>query len=719
MSSPADLILISLALGALNLVLAAMIGGVRPRRLPNLVAAALIGANGIISILAAYGSYRDNYDFPGASNSPFLIRSIIGFNVMTTVAFIAFPFLFPRPLLSASRQRLFLVLCGGLLMFNWILLFIPGPSFVNDFSDPILRYTIFFPFFAGIVAGTFLLLDAYLSTPSLTLRTQSLFILAAYVMKCSSYVMALWQSAYDGSVAFETLAQTERLIATAALATAVLAVPVALLSSRLRGSAARAGPRPFRHEILLLACACIGLIGLNGVLLNVFNALEYLMFRPILFAYGILQFQLLQVDLRARKGIVTSAILVIMATVFLVVSDRTQYLGVSAPVAVGLGLLSTVAAGSLLLLPLIKALFSPGGPAPDPRGHELYRAALEQAVAAGEGHSTTNHRILATLRSRLQISAREHALMETSVRSLFGRGSDGPIVGQTFLGRYRVERVLGEGGFGRTFLARDTQMGRLVALKAARISSAEETKRALKEARLVARLRHPNIVAIHDVEEVAGDLILILEYVEGGSLAEKLRKGRLRPEESYPLVDDVLAGLEAAHAGDIVHRDLKPENILLTAEGRAKLADFGVARGEAGTGTMTSLSVAGTHPGSLHYMSPEQVRGQPLDARSDLYSLAVVWYEALAGQSYLNFRGRAEFDARLAILDERPRLPISGIPDAVNALLARLLSKDPRKRPASASALRDEISRIVASGTVFPVARRRSGIQKRVVPDIS
>lgn len=421
---------------------------------------------------------------------------------------------------------------------------------------------------------------------------------------------------------------------------------------------------------------------------------EYSLVRPFLFSYAILRYQLLEVDVRERRGVVGATLLFGMGGVFISVVMALQDLGVDPAVATAVGFVATIGAVGLLTWPLVQWLIAPAPGDHEQRDRELYRAALEEAVAATAGHDSTQDRILRTLRAKLQISDREHAVLEAGVRASFGKPSDGIASGQRFLGRYRVEKLLGEGGFGRTFLARDEQVGRAVVLKIARVADEHEAKRLLREARVVARLHHTNVVTVFDVEQVAGDVVLVMEYVDGGSLAERLRAGPLPWAQAHPIFDDLLAGLEAAHGQGILHRDLKPANILLTKDGRAKLCDFGVARAPAGTGTMSggSLSADGTQPGSLHYMSPEQVRGKALDARSDLYALGVVWYEMLAGEPYLNFRGRAEFDARLAILEEAPKLPLAGVTEGVNRLLAECLAKDPAKRPGSAAEMRRRLA---------------------------
>ncbi|MGQ0536871.1 MAG: serine/threonine-protein kinase, partial [Methanobacteriota archaeon] len=321
-------------------------------------------------------------------------------------------------------------------------------------------------------------------------------------------------------------------------------------------------------------------------------------------------------------------------------------------------------------------------------GREAYRAALDRPVVAGAVDEPGTRSVLASLRAKYRISDREHAVLLAEIKAAHGLGASGIVVGGAFLGKYVIQRELGEGGFARTFLARDEKLGREVVLKVARWSNPEETKRALREARILAKLSHPNIVTVHDAEEVTGEVVLVLEYVQQGSLADRLGKGALALAPALALAQDVLAALEEAHSLGIVHRDVKPGNILVTKEGRAKLADFGIARPPKGAGTVTGPSMTDSGSGTLRYMAPEQARGLAADERSDLYSLGVVLYEMLTGRSYLPFDGLAEFEARRAILEEEPDLPIPGVPSQVNVALRRALAKDPAERPADAAELR-------------------------------
>src|SRR6476660_599318 len=201
--------------------------------------------------------------------------------------------------------------------------------------------------------------------------------------------------------------------------------------------------------------------------------------------------------------------------------------------------------------------------------------------------------------------------------------------------QYRLERELGRGGMGVVFLATDTTLDRRVAIKVVHPELAAHqsiVRRFLAEARTIARLRHPNIVAVHTTGTADGLLYYVMDEVEGESLRQRLtREGRLDPTEAGRIVADVAAALDAAGRAGVVHRDVKPENVLLDRHtGRALLADFGIAREMAGD-SGTSSTGQGVAVGTPTYMSPEQAAGEEVDSRSDLYALGVVAYEMLAG----------------------------------------------------------------------------------------
>src|SRR3954468_19443213 len=203
------------------------------------------------------------------------------------------------------------------------------------------------------------------------------------------------------------------------------------------------------------------------------------------------------------------------------------------------------------------------------------------------------------------------------------------------IGPYTLEKRLGAGGMGEVFQAYDRRLDRWVAIKLIRpeaAGSATARERFRREARAAARLSHPSIVQIHDIVESDESDAIVMELVEGEPLARRLARGPLPVDETMRIGREIAEGLAAAHAKGLIHRDLKPENVMVTPEGHAKILDFGLAKrleGEAEQGLTQDFTVVGT----VHTMSPEQARGLPLDARSDLFSLGALLYEMLAGGS--------------------------------------------------------------------------------------
>jgi tetratricopeptide (TPR) repeat protein/tRNA A-37 threonylcarbamoyl transferase component Bud32 len=250
--------------------------------------------------------------------------------------------------------------------------------------------------------------------------------------------------------------------------------------------------------------------------------------------------------------------------------------------------------------------------------------------------------------------------------------------------QYRLERELGRGGMGVVFLATDTTLDRRVAIKAVHPELAAHQsigRRFLAEARTIARLRHPNIVAVHAAGNVAGMLYYVMDIVEGESLRQRLgRERRLDPATVSRVVADLAAALEAAGRAGVVHRDVKPENVLLDqATGRAMLADFGIARAMAGE-SGTSSTGQGVAVGTPAYMSPEQAAGEEIDRRSDVYALGVVAYEMLAGHPPFRGPNRVVVSKHIA---ERP-VPIERLrpetPRPLGAAIMRALEKQPGDR---------------------------------------
>lgn len=261
---------------------------------------------------------------------------------------------------------------------------------------------------------------------------------------------------------------------------------------------------------------------------------------------------------------------------------------------------------------------------------------------------------------------------EREISELAPRLEPGAVVG-----RFELLRELGRGGFGVVFAARDRELGRLVAFKALRRSSRARPdaieKPLREEAEAAARLNHPNVVTLHDYGLHEGTPYLILELLEGETLHERLKRGALGPDEAIGIAADMARGLVHAHAQGVLHRDLKPANVILTAQGGTKILDFGLAR---------LVDRAGLSGGTPAYMAPEQLRGGPGDARTDVFSAAVVLFQMLSGE--LPFPPR---DGKSTVLEPgpSPRLPIADVPPELAALLASALSKDPTDRPQGAA----------------------------------
>ena len=206
------------------------------------------------------------------------------------------------------------------------------------------------------------------------------------------------------------------------------------------------------------------------------------------------------------------------------------------------------------------------------------------------------------------------------------------MIGTVLSGRYKLEAKLGSGGMSTVYLARDTTLDRAVAVKVMHremSEQADQLERFRQEARAVAKLSHPNVVAVIDAGEDGGHPYIVFEYVEGETLKQRIaRVGALDAQEALAYAIEIARGLTVAHARNMVHRDIKPQNVLIDAEGRAKLTDFGISRQLEQDGMTATGRVLGT----TDYVAPEQAMGHAVDQRSDIYSLGVVLYEMLAGQ---------------------------------------------------------------------------------------
>jgi eukaryotic-like serine/threonine-protein kinase len=273
--------------------------------------------------------------------------------------------------------------------------------------------------------------------------------------------------------------------------------------------------------------------------------------------------------------------------------------------------------------------------------------------------------------------------------------SDDFVPGQR-IGDYEILGVLGAGGMGKVYKVRNVISDRVEAMKIllANLAAKKElADRFLREIKLLASLDHPNIAKLNTALTFDNQLVMMMEYVEGVSLASRLQQGPIAPADAANYSDQVLGALSYAHKLNVIHRDVKPANMMLTPQGVVKLMDFGIAR----PNDEVAMTATGTTVGSLNYMSPEQVRGEPVDQRSDLYSLGVSLYEMVTGK--LPFRGNSNYSVMSAHLQETPKPPIVERPDLPKGLSDAILmamAKDPRQRFQTAEAFE------VALRSVFP-----------------
>jgi serine/threonine-protein kinase len=262
------------------------------------------------------------------------------------------------------------------------------------------------------------------------------------------------------------------------------------------------------------------------------------------------------------------------------------------------------------------------------------------------------------------------------------------------IGDYEIIRELGHGGMGQVFLVRNLISDRIEAMKILLPDLANQGDlgaRFMREIKLLASLDHPNIAALRTAFSADNQLIMIMEYVEGDTLAHRLEGGPFPPAEALNYIDQVLAALSYAHAKGIIHRDIKPANMMLTPDGVLKLMDFGIAR----SGNDLGLTVTGTTLGSLDYMSPEQVQAQPADGRSDLYSVGVSLYEMVTGQRM--FSATSSFSIMEAQIKETPRAPIEvqpSLPKPLSDIIIMSVAKNPADRFQNADAFRNALSQI-------------------------
>jgi len=273
-----------------------------------------------------------------------------------------------------------------------------------------------------------------------------------------------------------------------------------------------------------------------------------------------------------------------------------------------------------------------------------------------------------------------------------------PLLKDTIIGHYRIIDKIGAGGMGEVYLAEDTELNRKVALKFLPLHLCQDADcraRFKREAQAAAKLNHPNIVTIHEVSEFNGRPFFAMEHIEGLSLREVIKQGKLSVTGAITLTVQLCDGLQEAHAAGIIHRDIKPSNIIVDRKGQAKLLDFGLAAIKGSD----KLTRTGSTPGTVGYMSPEQARGEEVDARSDLFSLGVVLYEIIAGRA--PFKAESVEATRIKTIEAIPE-PLarykSNVPDRLQEIVSKALAKNKEQRYQHSDDLAIDLRAVKLSG---------------------
>lgn len=287
------------------------------------------------------------------------------------------------------------------------------------------------------------------------------------------------------------------------------------------------------------------------------------------------------------------------------------------------------------------------------------------------------------------------------------------------IGDYVVLGALGSGGMGQVYKVRNVLSDRIDAMKVILPDLAgrqDLADRFLREIKLLAALNHPNIAALRTALTVNNQLVMIMEYVEGTTLEKRLEQGPLPVSDAVNYISQVLGALSYAHRQGVIHRDIKPANMMLTPEGVVKLMDFGIAR----SGAASDLTATGATVGSLYYMPPEQVKGQPADARSDLYSVGASLYEMVTGQR--PFRADSSYSLMAAQVQQPPKPPMelrAGLPEALNEIILVAMAKEPSQRFQSADAFRTALKTVETAAPEVAATTRSAPVTRDMAKTVT
>src|SRR6266849_5230573 len=276
-----------------------------------------------------------------------------------------------------------------------------------------------------------------------------------------------------------------------------------------------------------------------------------------------------------------------------------------------------------------------------------------------------------------------------------------PVATERRIGKYIIKRELGRGGMGAVYLAEQPGLGREVAIKELILSAVADPtalKRFMQEAQVMARTSHPNLVQVHDLEQIGDANYIVLEFVRGKSLRDRINQGTLPLPQTFAVMHGVLQALDYAHKRSIVHRDMKPENVLMSEEGEVKVADFGIARLTDDSGAGSTATKTGTTVGTPQYMSPEQVASSKVDGRSDLYSAGIMFYELVVGQPPFT---ASDADGPFTLMAKHVQAPPKppsvlrpGLDNALEEVILKSLSKRPEERYQTGQEFDDAMTRV-------------------------
>lgn len=568
---------------------------------------------------------------------------------------------------------------------------------------PLLPYVVALPFFAAFLFALFAMMRRLDEAAAPIERQQVVFVLTALgLFVAYNTPIQLWsfgRAALGLAEASEAATGEARALALILLASLALLVLLGVrLWRRARGASGPEAREAARSLSALAAAfaAALLIIVLGAVADARLDLLGLVRILAVaLIVYAVARYQLFELDLRLKQGIALAVALLAGGAVAYALWAVLEQARLGAAVIASVAAVAAVAA----FVPLLRVAYrlldrvapqvSPAGDHLYVRKLEVYRAGVEEVLRDRREPRPDEPR-LADLRARLGLAERDH---QVAVRLADLPGSergDGDLrPGAVVFDKYAIDSLLGEGGFGRVFLARDLLLRRPVVLKELQAKwrgDPASVRSLLREAQIAGQLNHPNLVSVHAVERRGDDYYLVLEHVPGGTLEERLRTGRVPPAEAVRIARALLDGLGAAHARGVVHRDVKPGNVLFGGRGEVKLADFGIALlgPDESEATVTGLAEPVPRPGTLQYMSPEQARGDPVDARTDLYAVGALLYRMLAGRPHVSIRGLDELAARAAIDAAPSPQTVSGAPPELNAVMARALSPDPASRFGSA-----------------------------------